>query len=901
MIDKPFCMHILPRSFLLGGNKYFSINASIGFSLSQNNRLYAIQDLLKYLSPWIDKVNVLGDGLPIGCGEWLLAGSAHAPSQIPADKWIVSAGLGASKKQLNVYGERMFGRASIQSLKPAIQVPLTWNRCWGGSTVSENPQGCGVRESNGAVIVPSIEYPNFEWTNPETPSKPASMLPIEPKHPLRQKYAGSYGANYLKDFFPGFPDDCSWKYFNLACLDQQIDGYWKGDETFEFLNLHPQYPKIEGSLPELRPRIWVSKRDDILEEIPLQLGRVLFFPEAMIGVVLYQSVIDSNSLDGADIERILGAIESMHDSKQQETFYEDIWQKRTGRNTDSALASLDDSELCSQRYEICFSALDSVFKKGRNKETANRKSREMSERLESMNEEFLAEADKFSDSEAPKKLVQDVVEKMRDSFPVVESDSRHGYGSNISELSQYIKNVREELKGQLHQTTQKKSLLEQSKQSLLDAKKSINDISSQSKQFNPLESSFEKPDIKNELKEGLKRIEEIVLGAPPAGREKEWLDLRKNWERNKEFFTDDSKLHRKGSDFKDQISIIQKMIEDRPKKSNMQGLIEELETLISGVEGGRSEKRFEPLIIEDLKNPHENWPQVGQDYEMYGFRNWNFKKGHLKKLRLTKCSFLQCDLSDSLWEDCIFDSCDLSEINITNASFVNVTFLHCQLRGSLAPKSKWKNSKFIKCEAQFSFWNGSNWEGGSLLHTDLTESVWNESELNQSTMIECNLQQAMFVSLNANRTSWLHCDFTDGGWNKVSLSNSVFYMNKMAKNWRDSNFNKVSLRSANLDGSDFHGATFNSVEFNEADLSNSNLSRIKARNVHFVRAQFNGSDISESTIENSNFLEANLRGTSFADSDLVASWFGNTFVDDATRWQLARTNTSCFYPQRQVD
>lgn len=893
-------MNALPRSFNFGGQMYVVVNASIGFSLSQNNLLYATQDLLKVSAPWIDKVNVLGDGLPIGCGEWLLAGSAHAPDQVPSEKWIVSAKLGASKKRLNVYGERRFDGSAIQSIKAKTQVSLTWEQSWGGATVQENSQGCGLRESDGAVIVPSVEYPDFSWSNPDTHSKPASMLPIESTHPLRQKYVGSYGDNYLKDFFPGLPDDCSWKYFNLASIDQQIEGYWEGDEKFELQNLHPKYSLIEGNLPELRPRIWISKKEAELEEVPLQLARVIFFPEAMIGVMVYQGLVSSNSLVGADIERILGAIESMQEPKLQDSYYEEVWQKRTGANIDSALASLDDRLLCSKKYEIYFSALDGVFKDDEKRKAFKQSSRKRAESAQLMLDRALREADKFGDSETSKKQIQDVVAKISDSFSTAEKNSEAGYGKNISELSQYIKNVREELGSQLNQSPQIESLIEQSKQSLLDAKKSINDISSQSKQFNPLEGSIKKPHIEKEIKEGLKKLEELVFGAAPIGHEKEWVDIQKNWGRYKKFLSDDSELPNSDGGFKSRIEIIQEIMEARPEKSNMQDLIQELEALISNVESENPQKGFKTLVIEDLKKPHTSWPHGDQDYELHDFRSWNFKERKISKLRFSKCYFHQCDLSDSIWEDCIFDACDLSEINITNASFINVTFLHCRLTSSTAPNSKWKRSKFIECEAPFSFWENSNWEGSSFLRTDLIGSLWSDSKFTRTTMLECNLRQSMFISLNANRASWLNCDLTDGVWNKASLLGSVFYQNKMAKKWRESTMNYVSLRSANLDGSDFQDASFNSVDFSEACLSNCNLKGLKSKNTQFVRAQLNGSDISQSIFENSNLVEANLCGTSFAGSDLIASWFGNTLVDDATQWQLARTNTSCFYPKRRV-
>src|SRR5690348_15972802 len=139
-------------------------------------------------------------------------------------------------------------------------MPITWANAFGGAGYPQNPLGKGyapIRDDRGEHHpLPNIEDPRRLISRPNERPAPMGFGPYDLTWPQRYAKIGTYDAKWLEERYPGFAADFDPSYFNTAPADQQIEGFFRGDESFTLENLHPEKPVIEGKLPGIKARIF---------------------------------------------------------------------------------------------------------------------------------------------------------------------------------------------------------------------------------------------------------------------------------------------------------------------------------------------------------------------------------------------------------------------------------------------------------------------------------------------------------------------------------------------------------------------------------------------------------------------------------------------------------------------
>lgn len=214
--------------------------------------------------------------------DLLVVGSAHAPGGRAVTRLDVAVTLGNHRKALVVHGDRYWigddGDASPP--EPFLAMPLTWSRAYGSDDFLANPFGRGRHmpwegQAGGRRPLPNVELPDAPVTAPECDAPAAGFAPIGAAAPLRVVKEGRRDRRWLNREAPVPPDDFDWGYHNAAPDDQQIDGYFRGDETIAFENMNSGHPHLETRLPGLRMR-GVALRDGVEtpEEMAFSLDTV---------------------------------------------------------------------------------------------------------------------------------------------------------------------------------------------------------------------------------------------------------------------------------------------------------------------------------------------------------------------------------------------------------------------------------------------------------------------------------------------------------------------------------------------------------------------------------------------------------------------------------------------------
>jgi len=189
-------------------------------------------------------------------------------------------------------------------------------------------------------------------------------MPYDQTWPQRFSKVGTYDEAWLKEQFPGFASDMDPSFFNTAPEDQQIDGFFRGDEAFVLENLHPRKPLIQGTLPGLKGRCFIQQKcgqKSKLVELPTQLETVWLFPHAERGLLVFRGVVSVAEDDASDVLQLIVGCEKQGEPKSIE-HYQTVLTQRLDRKTGPmhALRDSDLMPLCPEE-KILSAATDPAF------------------------------------------------------------------------------------------------------------------------------------------------------------------------------------------------------------------------------------------------------------------------------------------------------------------------------------------------------------------------------------------------------------------------------------------------------------------------------------------------------------------------------------------------------------
>lgn len=352
---KPLKVPLLTRVLEVGPHRTLHVAALLAFPLDAPRALVDEVSFWASVTPLLGPAGVLDEGVSRARAEFLVAGSFHAPNGVPAQASHVRVRVGELQKRLSVLGNRHWVNGVPTAPEPVRAVPIDWAHAFGGPAYGKNPHGMGIElvERGGARVQP---LPNVEpWgallRAPSERPEPAGLGPMDVMFEQRRARAGTYGAEYVAEKRVGLASDHDPLLFNVAAPDQWAPGFWTGTETFELENLHPERSLVEGRLPGLEPRVFLTRRgpagDEAWGELPMRCDVVWLFPGALLGVVLFHGSTPVAESDASDVTELLVGCDVIGAPRPVDHF-ERAWRRR--RDPDRArVALLSDSDLMPPR------------------------------------------------------------------------------------------------------------------------------------------------------------------------------------------------------------------------------------------------------------------------------------------------------------------------------------------------------------------------------------------------------------------------------------------------------------------------------------------------------------------------------------------------------------------------
>ncbi|KYF61025.1 DUF2169 family type VI secretion system accessory protein [Sorangium cellulosum] len=334
-IVKPMRLGVVPRVFMAQRTPHLLVTAFVGFSYDRPARLLYEPTVWKVAMEELGEDGLLDELNPKTRGELLVTGRCYPPGRVARPASSVRVQLGAIDKSLYVIGDRTWGLLGMSDPAPFTEMPVTWRNAFGGEGFARNPLGKGHGDRSAAL--PNVESPRHLIRARGDRPAPAGLDGYDIAWPQRFSKIGTCDSAWRDECFPGFARDLDPTLFNMAPDDQQIDGFFRGDEAFVVENMHPDRPRIEGALPGIASRCFVClKTSDGVEirEPAMKLDTVRLFPHRERGVVLFRGGVEISEDDAKDVVAVLVACEAMGASRPAAYYHEYLTPRLGPRNPD---------------------------------------------------------------------------------------------------------------------------------------------------------------------------------------------------------------------------------------------------------------------------------------------------------------------------------------------------------------------------------------------------------------------------------------------------------------------------------------------------------------------------------------------------------------------------------------
>ncbi len=906
---------ILHRSYEYQGKCFFTASLLWGFQMDSGEPVMEYK-LWAAISEKLGKNEMFDAAMPKTCGEVLAFGSFFSPGAKPVLRGSVSISIAAVHKELSVFGNRYWKKTpGIKGPEPFTEMPVSYTNAFGGEGYDKNPAGKGfapVETEEGKFHpLPNIEYPNQMIVYPGDRPEPAAFSRLDIMCLQRFAKAGTYNKKYIRERMPGLPDDIDWEYFNEAPPDQWVEGYFRGDEAFEIVHMHPKVPVQQGNLPGVYGRCFVmheENEDLIFKEMETRLDTVCFFPKENLGVLIHRGVMEVNEDDGTDIRQILIAHENLTDSPRSLQHYQDELTKRTDPEEGFKYMMYTKPlipEGCRCGFEIIKE--ESPFPiEHLTRKNAETYSGEKQKEMQTEMEKAESEAEKQKEEAVRKLKEADIVPPEELTKPLDIS----GKAPPPSPESEELKRIIDKIAPGVMADPENFDVTTLN----LKAFDELNEYTSRM-------TAQKKKEARERLESELKNLEEM-REAPQINRAAEKIenairemDLPPVLPRmNAEYLLEN---------FREQIAEARKKMmlmhsmgipEEQLAKFNTLDFEETEKQIREGVEKAKDGYRMGAHYIEEARSPHEgkeaeiaadlrkNYGEGGEtadgdyafcDLSGLDLSGIDLSGAYLEYANLRNSNLTGANLSNAILAHANLTNTNLSNTNLSGANLGaslmdNAVFTDADLSGAILGKAKIRNAKFHRCkltgrmemflESEFenADFTGSDMRRNNFIDADISGCCFAECDLSESNFLNPKMEgtvfdRALLQSVNFVKTEGSNCSFIE-----TSMKNVRFVGGCILNNAR---FNGAYAPEANFRDCQMDCADFTEAFLHKSDFGGSGLVRAKFIRADAVQAQFSKANLVYADLHRINLMEGSMLKTRLSGAKLTqANLYSVTFL-----------------------
>lgn len=252
------------------------------------------------------------------CTDVLIKGTAWAPAARQASFVDVQMRVGTIEKKLRVFGDRVWerGLGGGVTASGAIEfesMPIVYERAYGGwdkgaddpsdhRLEERNPVGTGFALRAEHCVdknLPNVEYPDQLIGSWKDRPSPAGLNALECHWSPRRELAGTYDERWHQSRFPLWAEDFDPLYNNCAPGDQRADGFLKGGEPVDLINLTAN-GRLQFALPTAQLMFETRFGRQRIEH-SANLAMVVLEPDLSRAILVWQtSLLCNHRVDDLD-------------------------------------------------------------------------------------------------------------------------------------------------------------------------------------------------------------------------------------------------------------------------------------------------------------------------------------------------------------------------------------------------------------------------------------------------------------------------------------------------------------------------------------------------------------------------------------------------------------------------
>jgi uncharacterized protein YjbI with pentapeptide repeats len=909
-IVKSLHSSLLHRHFSFQEKHYFTASVLWGFNL-QTGEPVLEQDLWLAIGDMIGKSELFDAGMPKANAELLVQGSCYAPDGEAVNASRVSVSLGSIKKEFMVFGDRQWIKGlgvgwGVSDPVKFTEMPISYSNAFGGQNYAANPVGKGIDEvdisGEQLVSLPNLEYSNDLIGSPGDKPRPASLNRIDMMCEQRMSKAGTYDQRYIETRMPGFPDDFNYDYFNDAAKDQQIEGFFKGDEHYEIRNMHSQHALIKGQIPSVYGRAFVNHQvnDEIVfKEIPTQLDTLWLFPGSELGVMIHRGTLEINEDDAADIKQILVANENTSDTPRSAEHYKNELALRTNlaeayKYAFYTVPLIPEGMTCG--FKVMEDKSDFPYEQLASSNLKNHSDLKQQEAEVSTQQQFDKMKEQYSEDSPERQKIDDMIKQLEAAkvnppelgteekaikaitekiVPMMKDDPTKPDMTRlnlkaIDELKDYMDGLKSKKDAEI-----KKTLLEQIEEiKKFDVE---GETSPQVKQLEnllvtmtlpPILPRIDVEGILKHLKDQNDEIEKQLLVMQSMGLPEEQLSKTKQ-------ALNTAEIEKRGREDLDKANDSYRLgahgIEQA--RSPHEGQEEDIRVaLLSAFKSGRKTARGDYAFV-DLSDQDLTGIDLSGSYLEYAnLTNTNLSNANLSKAilshailnntNLSNTNLTDANLGSIHFEGTVISDSDLTGATLSKSTIANTRFERCKMaeKMDMFLETKFDNARFIECDLRKNVFIDAEIDKCSFTGSDLTESNFVNPK-----MAAVNFSNAILTSVN-----FVNAQGSGAKFENASMKNARFLSESCLSNtnFQHANLSEANLMGCNLQNAKFSGATLFKTEFGGADLTKADLGKTNAVQAQFAKANLTDAHLERINMLEGSFYKAILSGAHFYQANL---------------------------------
>lgn len=858
------------RRFLLG----VSILALHDFA----HALASEVDMWKFLPEQLGKDGIPDAGMPKSRAEFLVTGRAFQSGGEPRPGCKVRVRLGSIEKTLFVFGDRYWLSNTKQTEpRPFTEMPLTWEHAFGGEGFDRNSVGKGFRaietEQGRVYPLPNIEQSKlirFKGDRPE----PAGLGPIDFMWPQRLAKAGTHDDRWLKELFPGFAADMDWSIFNIAPEDQQQREPFLGDESFVIEGMHPEKPRLEGTLPGMAARCFVNQRTlegEALREVGMRLTTVWFFPHAERYLLVFHGSHEVAEDDAADVLQLMVGAEALGEPKPVE-HYKDVLKKRLDPDK-GAINALQDGDLLPSTPEINASVDQATAEMSALLETEDLLRKHQRVKIDREIEErraFLVDLGLDPDVHGPT------------PFPPDEPPP------SLEELPELAEKMEAEAEKQKEEMEQRKAKLKEDLRPKLEAE----GLDADAILSEPDQPVVGPPDFSAEAE--IEKLRALSAECAAAGCPVEELD---------QYATDPERR-------KMLFDAEENMREGYRRMAHHQ----EAAPRFSGEDAARSRAAVLATIDSQASLARLNMTGFDlSDMDLHGLdlsgawlENANLARANLEGANLSEAVLARADLTATNLKGANLSKANLglAQLIRTKADGADLTeaiLNKAQLDGASLQNANLDSADLMEAGLSNTDFSGALLSGLNILNAELTGLRFSQADLSSCNFLEVEFSQVDFSGANLESVTFLKSKGEAVVFAEAKMENARFVQECVFKqaDFRQAVLDRANLRGTQLAGSDFSGARLSEADLSECDLSGARLYRVSAREALLVRANLVESMLVAADLMNAMLAKADLSGADLRGVNLFQADLARVRADRKTNFQDVNWKKARTYPRRK--